>query len=592
MFNNNISPIHEVMLNIDNNNNNKINNESKKLFITKRFNNNDLQIDSQGILLSSMIIESVCDNNINNNNNRSNTNNKNNNTIQSNSNKQITTSKDKKSKNNVYLKKNLNNIKASNLKYTDRNILSKLNAYNFQAFKNANPEINSLKSSKNNYSNHYNKVIKTKSIDNNKQNDTVFEKLYNDAQIRKTNESKERFKRNNNNTNNLLNTNSMISSSIIYNSSIYPNNKSGLSNNINKTKEVIGDNNLHAYNNKGEAMYYKSLIDADKKYKKIEKLKQENLNKLNKLCTFKPVINNQKNIYNQFECNDDTTELQQINLKKNNKLIYDYSNYEKSKEELIKKLKEKHYLPDDSNENCTFKPYISDKSNNIINNFNSEEYLDKKLRKQERLIKECTKDYTFKPEINNVDNNFNKLKFNERQKLYNEISNNKRKELLDIYNPKIKDTKTGQTLYKPILISKMYSRNVQNIEKCEYNKCDIYELNYNYANKYNLKRKELLSKENALNVANSKPKLLKNNKTIYDNMKNEAMSNLYRILDSDMDDKISAYSINLKTLNKRTISILNPILKELKEENESLNSVEFMLAINHLFDVSVIYYMN
>jgi transcription initiation factor IIE alpha subunit len=60
---------------------------------------------------------------------------------------------------------------------------------------------------------------------------------------------------------------------------------------------------------------------------------------------------------------------------------------------------------------------------------------------------------------------------------------------------------------------------------------------------------------------------------------------IFRELDSDQDDIISCYNVNCNSLTKDLARIINPIIKEMKMENETLNENEFVKAMYHLYDV-------
>jgi hypothetical protein len=315
-----------------------------------------------------------------------------------------------------------------------------------------------------------------------------------------------------------------------------------------------------------------------------------------------------------------------------NSRIYDSKEYIKNKENLLQKLREKHTLPDDV-EDCTFKPQISAASNNIITNLNPENYLSRKMKKQEKIIEECTKELTFIPKTQQQvltsqgDKPYQKLSFEERQLLYKEISENKRKDLNEMYS-KYRDGKTGQELFKPKLCSSKgkykeksrpktgdinqvqqkiirdnnFENNVSNNymsnnntnykekndkskEKIQNEKKNVYETNYNYAITYTNKKKEL--EKRIRNHEEHKSALTSSSNQIFEKMKNNAIENLFNHLDSDQDNKITRIHINLNNISTRGLKIINPIITELKDQNETLNSFEFKLAMNELFNVRI-----
>ena len=60
-------------------------------------------------------------------------------------------------------------------------------------------------------------------------------------------------------------------------------------------------------------------------------------------------------------------------------------------------------------------------------------------------------------------------------------------------------------------------------------------------------------------------------------------------MDSDQDGIISGINISINKIPKKIINIIEPLLFELKEENQTLNQDEFILAMGKLFeDISLI----
>ena len=58
---------------------------------------------------------------------------------------------------------------------------------------------------------------------------------------------------------------------------------------------------------------------------------------------------------------------------------------------------------------------------------------------------------------------------------------------------------------------------------------------------------------------------------------------IYFVDPLDEDDIISAAHINISKLPKSIAKILEPIFNELKEENETLNEVEFIFVCEQLY---------
>ena len=59
---------------------------------------------------------------------------------------------------------------------------------------------------------------------------------------------------------------------------------------------------------------------------------------------------------------------------------------------------------------------------------------------------------------------------------------------------------------------------------------------------------------------------------------------MFNLLDSDQDNLITSFSINLNNIPKTILKIIEPLLIELKEDNQTLNQEEFIKAMYKLFE--------
>lgn len=78
------------------------------------------------------------------------------------------------------------------------------------------------------------------------------------------------------------------------------------------------------------------------------------------------------------------------------------------------------------------------------------------------------------------------------------------------------------------------------------------------------------------------------NEKIFEKVKIETFKCIFRVLDSDGDDYISSRFINCQRLmsqNHKVMRILSPLIKEIYEDNESLNCQEFVASMTELFKV-------
>lgn len=276
------------------------------------------------------------------------------------------------------------------------------------------------------------------------------------------------------------------------------------------------------------------------------------------------------------------------------------------KEELLNQLREKHAFPE---EIYNFKPEISTTSYKLARQINPIDYMGRKLKRQEKIWNESNKENTFNPNISK--GNKNNYTFEERQIIYKELADEKMNELKKIYSQDV--DLNGQKMFKPTLISKKSYGSFKDVNTKINNNLDqlsnmsnlsiinneatplisisnnnsVFEKNYNYALKYDKKRKELIEKHNLDIPKHSNTNIdAANNISIYEKIKEEAIENLFNVLDKDNDGIISKFSINIHDLNEKTYRLIEPIINELKVENVTLNLREFSFAITELMMVS------
>ena len=63
---------------------------------------------------------------------------------------------------------------------------------------------------------------------------------------------------------------------------------------------------------------------------------------------------------------------------------------------------------------------------------------------------------------------------------------------------------------------------------------------------------------------------------------NNIFSKIFKELDSDEDNLITPININLNNLNDEIKRIINPLIEELREDNQTLEENEFIDAMNKL----------
>ena len=256
----------------------------------------------------------------------------------------------------------------------------------------------------------------------------------------------------------------------------------------------------------------------------------------------------------------------------NNKTINNYGQYLFEKSQIEKKRKQNELNEIQRIDNINkYKSYSFMPQTNIKKNRNiHSKYLDN----DKIILNNEEEKYDFKPKINN--NYKTDLNFEQRQKIFNNLYKRKNEEMKKYYINNKYDEK-GHELFKPKLISKQI--------KLEKN-TDIFNKNYSYYIKYNNNKEQLMKKIYKSEIEQNNKNFCNKNNTnkIMDELYNKIFKKLFNELDSDHDDLITSLTINLNGISKSIIKILEPILKELKEDEQTLNCEEFILVMKRLFE--------
>ena len=65
----------------------------------------------------------------------------------------------------------------------------------------------------------------------------------------------------------------------------------------------------------------------------------------------------------------------------------------------------------------------------------------------------------------------------------------------------------------------------------------------------------------------------------------QVFTQIFRVLDSDHDNQISANAINIAALPAETVKALKPIFEELDDMQEGINEIEFVEAAGRLYEI-------
>ena len=110
---------------------------------------------------------------------------------------------------------------------------------------------------------------------------------------------------------------------------------------------------------------------------------------------------------------------------------------------------------------------------------------------------------------------------------------------------------------------------------------DHYAKLYLYGKKYEQEKNHLAEKY--YQEQNRPPQISDATQEIINKKKEKCFKLIFRALDSDEDNQISSNHMNISKLPKNIYKILEPIFNELKEENETLNEVEFIFVCEQLY---------
>ena len=333
-----------------------------------------------------------------------------------------------------------------------------------------------------------------------------------------------------------------------------------LNNNIKKPNHNSIEESIKAGNN----LYNRGLKYQEEGQKKIDKIKSSLKKEEGKKSTFLPKLNK-----NKFE------EKNRIPCTNSERII----NYKKYYENKIIKLKEKQ---NEEEKNNTFKPKIN--KNKKGNNYENEKpnnkiflklYEDKKVYNENlnELKTKFDKMYSYRPILN--DNSKIKDPFNKRLLTYQVHS----KEKLQ----KIKDEINKENLVKPKYVNKTISKDKNTIQnsKNENNENNPYTLMYLVNDKYkqNKKQLEIQTYSNYF----SDPVINKSTDKLLENKKERAFKKIFSLLDGDEDNIIKNSAVNVNRIPKNIREILEPIFRELREENETLNENEFITVCEQIY---------
>ncbi len=85
---------------------------------------------------------------------------------------------------------------------------------------------------------------------------------------------------------------------------------------------------------------------------------------------------------------------------------------------------------------------------------------------------------------------------------------------------------------------------------------------------------------------NSNQKVIdKQSKKLNDKIKQNVFRKIFNLLDSRSINQIDGSSIDTTVLPEKIRKIIDPLIQELRDQNETLTGEEFVMACEHLFKV-------
>lgn len=311
--------------------------------------------------------------------------------------------------------------------------------------------------------------------------------------------------------------------------------------------------------NYGEQLYQKGISFQAKTTEKINKNKKEIQ------CSFRPHINPisfsvlYKRMTSHTECNNEDK----------------IKNYQVIKNKELNELKSKHKC-NRSEEKYSFRPKINKNSSQIDKELQfkstvSSARYDKLYNDRKRIkinISKLTnkvydKKVLFKPKINtNIISTVSSMNFTQRQKYYQTKSKEKFKHLTE-------ETKNN---FQPEINQKNNSRCYTDVFNDLYNKAEIY------------KQKRLNTMREIHSSLSSAIKANNTSNYIIEKKKFQCFTQLFHLMDKNKSGLITKDNIDTKNIPSHILTIFNTVIKELQEEDQTLNENEFVSVCYQLYE--------
>ena len=332
--------------------------------------------------------------------------------------------------------------------------------------------------------------------------------------------------------------------------------------------------------NIGAEIYERQLKAKEEEKRRLETLKDTLNESDEEIYTFHPKIN---------RISEEVLSKRQANKSEfnNPERILKYKQYY---EEKLARTQTKISNLNSDKDNCTFRPKICSNSNTIEerkqNSSNSPRSRFEKLYNDQNVIRqnlshlktEIDEQYSYKPKLN--DTSRIKESFIERLNKYKSKSSERKIKIQST----LQEDNQKECVFHPTLIAKRSNNQRINVYNQKNNsiKSDIFTTLYLYNQKYKQNKKNL---ERKIYDYKLESKTCKQSSQLIGDKRKKIFKELFYLLDSDGDNLLTSISININRIPNNIKKILEPIILELKEENETLNEIEFVSVCEQLYQL-------
>jgi hypothetical protein len=325
---------------------------------------------------------------------------------------------------------------------------------------------------------------------------------------------------------------------------------------VEKDSQSTNEKSVPSFYNPGEILYIKGMAMQHSKRRFTEELSKEKMIQSSKELTFKPSINPGQSRYDERP--------EDVLLKK----AKDY--------EAHKILLKEKFLREETKE-CSFQPnpskeHLRGSDRKVHDDLYKESFV--RMEKQNELSTkrlfpfEPNPDRPKAPRKESQDEFIDRL-LNSKQKLYEEME--KLRTLRDVDY----DVATGRKFFAPEVNSYPEASHRRRDK-------DIWQYLYDLKDTKKENIKKLLKEEEKSWKTSSTLKIGNQSQKVFEKFRNKQYKNLFLLMDSDQDGKISADSIDLSGIDQKKLEILSPLLEHLLNSGDDIDFEAFSTHLEQL----------